>query len=162
MKKQNCWEFKGCGKGPAASNVCIAAKEHKFNGLHGGMSAGRACWVVAGTGRDAPISGKFAIALKDCLRCDFFKLVETEEQGSETGFSATKLGMMKMLESKQFFLQNAPLADKSEKIDPHLRNEFVQEVNKLMQGGKGTSRAVIEESPTEVMRSASKADNKGR
>ena len=152
MKKQNCWEFKQCGRGPTAKNDCAASKERMFNGLHGGMNAGRVCWVVAGTGGGTPVSGMFAIALKDCLRCDFFKLVETEEQGSESGFSATKLGMSKMLESKKFFLQNASADLKSEQIDPHLRNEFVQEVNKITQEKKDTARGLIEEFATEVAR----------
>jgi hypothetical protein len=161
VKKQNCWEFKQCGRGPDRKNDCAVAKEHMFNGLHGGMNAGRACWVVAGTGGGGPATGTFAIVSRDCLRCDFFKQVEIDELGSVTGFSVSKLGMMKMLGSKKPFLQNALAAGKHEQIDPHLRNEFVQEINKITSGKIDTSKELKEEFAREVARLSSSSHKKG-
>jgi|GEM_PF-1015986 hypothetical protein len=161
MKKQNCWEFKRCGRGPDGKNDCTVARDHMFNGVHEGMNGGRACWAVAGTGGNAPASGTFAIVLRDCLlRCDFFKLVETEERGSEMGFSATILGMQKMIGSKKTFSQNAPAALKSEQIDLSLRNEFAQEINSIASGKSDISGELIEEFSREVERMSSNTNKK--
>ena len=39
--KQNCWEFKGCGREPGGENIadcgiCPASIEEKLDGIHGG------------------------------------------------------------------------------------------------------------------------------
>jgi hypothetical protein len=159
MKKYNCWEVKRCGRGPAGKNNCVVVKDGTFNGIHGGVNAGRACWVVAGTGGEAPASGAFAVVLKDCLRCDFFKLVQAEEQGSETGFSATRLGMLKILQGNKHG-QDASTAPGSAEIDPHLRKEFVQEVDKVMSGKNDMASELIEEFAKEVKLLSSKTDKK--
>ncbi len=158
MNKQNCWEFKRCGRGPAGKNDCPAAKDRMFNGVHGGVNAGRACWMAAGTSGDAPPSGTYAVVLRDCLRCDFFRLVQADEQGSETGFSATKLGMLKNLPGKKPAQKTATTSGGGP-IDPHLREEFAQEVNKVMSGKKDTAKELIEEFAKEVERLSSQ---KGR
>jgi hypothetical protein len=160
VKKQNCWEFKHCGRGPAGKKDCAAANDDMFNGLHGGTNAGRACWVVAGTCGGVPATGMFAIVSRDCLRCDFFKLVENDEQGLETGFSVSKLGMMRMLGSKKPFLQNGSMALKVERIEPHLQNEFAQEVNKIALKKSDASRDLIEEFAEEVALLSSNTDKK--
>jgi len=156
MKKQNCWEFKLCGRGPNGKNDCPAVKDHIFNGVHGGLNAGRACWVVAGTLGDAKPAGFFAKTLKDCLRCAFFKAVEADEQISKTGFSVTRLGMLKMPRSRESDAQATFMDHKSQQIDQHLRNEFVQEVNNISSKKHSTSKEVIKEFAREVERLSSK------
>lgn len=84
MDKINCWEYKKCGREPGGENVdklgvCIAAKEHAVNGIHGGKNGGRACWAIAGTLCEDEVQGTFARKFQDCIRCDFFKKVMEEE-----------------------------------------------------------------------------------
>lgn len=81
--KKNCWEIMNCGRGPDNENgdVCPAAKETRLNSIHGGINAGRACWVVAGTLCDVGVpSGKFAEKMESCLVCPFYRLVRSEEK----------------------------------------------------------------------------------
>ena len=82
--KQNCWEFKKCGRGPGGAKVselgvCTAAVEKKVNGVHGGINGGRACWVVAGTLCGGKVQGTYANKLATCMTCEFYKLVVKEE-----------------------------------------------------------------------------------
>jgi hypothetical protein len=84
MQKQNCWEFKNCGReyGGARSiemGVCQAATERRINGVHGGLNGGRACWVVAGTLCGGQVQGSFATKLANCKECDFYNVVSSEE-----------------------------------------------------------------------------------
>jgi hypothetical protein len=83
MSKQNCWEFKNCGREPGGlkskeMGVCPAAIESKFDQINEGKCAGRACWVVAGTFCGGKIQGTFAHKLTSCMRCEFYKQVEKE------------------------------------------------------------------------------------
>ena len=80
---QNCWEYKNCGRQPNGRKVlvlgvCPAAQDMSFDGLNGGMAAGRICWAVAGTYCGGRIQGTFAEKLPDCMNCSFFKLVKRE------------------------------------------------------------------------------------
>lgn len=82
--KQNCWEYKQCGREPGGSKVqelgvCPAAIESKLNGVHNGKNSGRTCWVVAGTYCKGKIQGAFAKKFKDCMNCEFYKAVKEEE-----------------------------------------------------------------------------------
>lgn len=84
MKKQNCWEFKKCGREPNGARVselgvCPAAMEARLDGVHGGLNSGRTCWVVAGTFCKGEVQGTFAQKFKNCSQCDFYKLLRTEE-----------------------------------------------------------------------------------
>jgi hypothetical protein len=86
MEKLNCWEFKGCGRELAGCNsakegVCPASVDIRLEGVHNGICAGRACWVVAGTMCEDRVMGTFAQKYKDCTRCDFYQAV-LEEEGS--------------------------------------------------------------------------------
>ncbi len=83
--KQNCWEFKECGreiggKNVAELGVCSAYEEPRLNGVHGGRNAGRSCWVIAGTFCGDKVQGTFAEKEKTCLVCDFYKMVRKEEK----------------------------------------------------------------------------------
>ncbi|MBU0730747.1 MAG: hypothetical protein KKE17_06240 [Proteobacteria bacterium] len=101
-KKSNCWEFKKCGResgGAKASElgVCAAATEKRLDGVHGGINAGRACWVVAGTFCGGKVQGLFARKYDTCKECDFYKLVIKENFDS---FEVT-LSLMNKLRKKK-------------------------------------------------------------
>jgi len=98
MPKQNCWEHKKCGRQPGGHRaqelgVCPAATNQDLHNTHGGQSAGRACWVVAGSLCGGKVQGTYATKLLNCWRCDFMNLVKQEEDASQIGFSHTRLGM---------------------------------------------------------------------
>ena len=83
--RQNCWEFKKCGREPggvkaAERGVCPASLDTNLDGLNFGKNGGRICWAVAGTfcGEVEP-EGDFARQLLSCMDCDFFKKVQAEE-----------------------------------------------------------------------------------
>ncbi len=83
-KKLNCWEFKRCGREVGGSKVfdfglCPAATEQRLDGIHDGMNAGRACWVIAGTLCEGELQGTFAKKFKNCRKCDFYIKVMDEE-----------------------------------------------------------------------------------
>ncbi len=82
--KQDCWEFKNCGREPegakvAELGVCPAAIDISSDGLNGGKNAGRVCWAVAGTFCGGKVQGSFAQKQLSCMTCDFFKKVKEEE-----------------------------------------------------------------------------------
>ena len=82
--KQNCWEFKKCGREPGGTKVnelgvCPASTEQNMNGIHEGKNSGRACWVIAGTYCKGEVQGNYAKKLKNCMECDFYKKVKSEE-----------------------------------------------------------------------------------
>ncbi len=84
MKRLNCWEFKKCGRQPKGEHVhdlgiCPAATESKLHGVHHGVNAGRACWVVSGTFCNAEVQGTFAKKFNNCYRCDFYTHVKEQE-----------------------------------------------------------------------------------
>lgn len=86
MEKQNCWEYKKCGREPGGSKVaelgeCSAATEKRVDGIHGGMNGGRACWVISGTLCGGKVQGTFAGKLSNCLACEFYKTVQNDEKG---------------------------------------------------------------------------------
>jgi hypothetical protein len=98
MPKQNCWEYKKCGRQPGGSRaeelgVCPASTHHDLHSTHGGQNAGRACWVVAGSLCGGKIQGTYATKLLNCWRCDFMNMVKKEEDATQLGFSHTRLGM---------------------------------------------------------------------
>ena len=84
MSKQNCWEFKKCGREPGGAKVaefgaCPAALDGRANGVHGGRNGGRACWVLTGTFCGGKIQGTFAAKLANCMDCEFYKTVAAVE-----------------------------------------------------------------------------------
>jgi hypothetical protein len=84
MKKLNCWEVKKCERFPGGSKekdlgVCPAATEKRLNDIHGGINAGRACWVVANSLCDGKVQGSFATKFGNCKTCDFYTYVKKEE-----------------------------------------------------------------------------------
>jgi len=81
-KRINCWEYKKCGYGPKGENgnrTCPTVNEIRLDGVHNGVRAGRACWVVAGTFCNGQIQGQFAQKYTTCMNCDFYQKVLDEE-----------------------------------------------------------------------------------
>jgi hypothetical protein len=84
MRRLNCWEFMKCGREPDGKNagkdgVCPVALEERLDGVHGGVNAGRACWVVAGSLCGGKPRGTFAQKYLDCKKCSFYLKVREEE-----------------------------------------------------------------------------------
>jgi hypothetical protein len=84
MAKKNCWEVKKCGREPGGAKatelgICHATTELKLNGVNEGKNAGRTCWGVTGTLCGGKVQGSFAAKMSNCLECDFYKEVKTEE-----------------------------------------------------------------------------------
>ncbi|HEY3296776.1 MAG TPA: hypothetical protein VGL38_15195 [bacterium] len=84
MAKQNCWEFKKCGRETGGAKVaelglCPAASEARTQGLNGGKNGGRACWALTGTLCGGKVQGSFALKMDNCMACDFYKQVAREE-----------------------------------------------------------------------------------
>ena len=82
--KLNCWQVKKCGREPggakeAQMGTCPAATETAVNGINGGKNGGRACWALAGTLCGGKLQGTFAQKMANCLKCDFYQQVATEE-----------------------------------------------------------------------------------
>ena len=80
----NCWEYMLCGREPGGTRVkefgvCPAASDERFNGIHRGLNAGRACWVATGSYRKESSGCIFAEATNNCRSCDFYKIVKGEE-----------------------------------------------------------------------------------
>jgi hypothetical protein len=82
--KQNCWEFKKCGREPGGAKsvelgVCPAATDARLDGTNSGRNGGRACWVISGTLCGGQLQGTFAAKVGNCLKCEFYQLVGQEE-----------------------------------------------------------------------------------
>ena len=84
MSKLNCWEFKKCGREPGGAKVselgvCPVPIEVRTNGKNAGKNGGRVCWAVSGTLCGGKVQGTHAAKLGNCLNCEFFKLVASEQ-----------------------------------------------------------------------------------
>ena len=84
---QNCWDFKKCGRQPGGNKaadlgVCLASIDVKADGLNGGRNGGRICWALTGTLCGGKVQGTFAQKLANCMDCEFYRLIQTE-QGKE-------------------------------------------------------------------------------
>ncbi len=89
IKKLNCWEFSKCGREPAGKRVdelgvCPAAVDTSFDTINSGKNGGRVCWAIAGTFCEGRIQGAFADKRKSCVNCEFFKMVNSEDETDET------------------------------------------------------------------------------
>ena len=97
--KLNCWEFKKCGRQPEGLHVhdlglCPASLEEGLDGVHDGVNAGRACWVVAGTLCKGETQGTFAEKFQNCEQCDFYAKVRDEEYPNFK-YSSTLIGKLR-------------------------------------------------------------------
>lgn len=99
MKRVNCWEFKKCGRELGGDKtvelgICPASMNTALDGVHNGISAGRACWAVVGTMCEGEVQGSFVRKYKDCGLCDFYNKVK-EEEGDNFLLTIDLLGMIK-------------------------------------------------------------------
>lgn len=90
MAKQNCWEFKKCGREPGGAKtnelgVCPATTEKRTDGMNGGKNGGRACWAITGTLCGGKSQGTFATKVGNCLKCEFYQAVGAEEGPNQEG-----------------------------------------------------------------------------
>jgi CRP-like cAMP-binding protein/tRNA A-37 threonylcarbamoyl transferase component Bud32 len=88
MKRQNCWEYRQCGRQPEGKNIarlgpCPAASDTSYDGINSGKNGGRICWAVAGTFCDGKVQGTYAEKRESCMECPFFKLVQKDEGSGE-------------------------------------------------------------------------------
>jgi hypothetical protein len=86
MKKNNCWEYKKCGREPGGAKadelgVCPSTEEKRLDGKHGGKNAGRTCWVIAGSLCGGKVQGTHVEKYVHCMNCDFYKSVRKDESG---------------------------------------------------------------------------------
>ncbi len=84
LPRRNCWEYLECGREPGGRNadslgICPATQNQAADGIHGGKNAGRVCWATSGTLCGGQVQGSFACKIKNCMLCDFYKVVQTEE-----------------------------------------------------------------------------------
>jgi serine/threonine protein phosphatase PrpC len=118
--KINCWEYMQCGREPGGDQadrlgVCPAADNPAFNGLNQGKSAGRSCWLVAGTFCNDQIQGSFARKQESCKNCEFYKKIHGKEgvTGLELGptriAAHTHAGIVKNLNEDRYLVR--PLTD---------------------------------------------------
>ncbi len=86
MNKQNCWEYKKCGREPGGISVddegiCPAAIETRTHGINGGTNGGRTCWAVTGTHCGGIKQVSLASKLITCTQdCKFYHKVQEDEQ----------------------------------------------------------------------------------
>ncbi len=87
--KKNCWEVKLCGRCATilVDDACPVCKATKLNGVNGGFNGGRACWTIPKTKCDGITQGSFSSKLRNCVVCDFYKMVKEEEKESFELFS---------------------------------------------------------------------------
>lgn len=62
--KVQCWDFKKCGHDKDHS--CLAVTQ----------SAGRSCWLVAGTLNGGKVLCQHAATIGDCKSCDFYSNIK--------------------------------------------------------------------------------------
>jgi hypothetical protein len=82
MPKQNCWEFKQCGRekeNGGGNGICPAVTETVADGVNSGTNGGRICWAIAGTYCDGTVQGTYAHKVTSCLMCEFYMRVKGEE-----------------------------------------------------------------------------------
>ncbi len=116
VSKLNCWEFKKCGRQPGGQKsqefgVCPAATLKKYHGVHDGSNGGRACWAIAGSYCGGHKQGVYAQKMLNCLRCDFFNVVKSEEEREMHGFVVTPIGMYLYLRQRLNGRTNGVLHD---------------------------------------------------
>ena len=64
MAKIQCWDFKKCGRDKDKSCPAVV------------QSAGRMCWLVAGTLCGGKVQGTHAEKIGNCKSCDFYGQVK--------------------------------------------------------------------------------------
>lgn len=68
--------------------VCAVCEYMKFDGLNGGVGAGRACWMVPHAA--AVAEGRSVACARRCYTCEFYKRVVFEQE-EDTRFKYTSI-----------------------------------------------------------------------
>jgi hypothetical protein len=84
IARLNCWEFFNCGRelgGVKAYEfgVCPASTDVRFDNIHYGTNAGRACWVIPGSMCHGQTQGDFRNKFRTCAVCEFYTEVKKKE-----------------------------------------------------------------------------------
>lgn len=84
MNKQNCWEYKQCGREPdgaktAELGICPVALEARATGINGGHMGGRSCWAISQSLCGGKVQGDYLGKLGACMSCPFYKQMVREE-----------------------------------------------------------------------------------
>lgn len=92
MKKLNCWEFNDCGREPDGlmtpiCGECKVPQAMKYDGINGGVAAGRACWMVLNSICRLERKSQNRVSCHDCA---FYKRVIFEEENVSFKFSSVK------------------------------------------------------------------------
>lgn len=87
MATMNCWQYKKCGREPGGQKalelgICSASIEKRVNGINHGVNGGRACWAITGTLCGGKVQGTFAAKLANCMQCEFYQAVGSEEEAN--------------------------------------------------------------------------------
>lgn len=82
-KKLNCWEYNNCGREKNGIMVpihgeCPVSTTMKYDGLNGGVGAGRVCWLAS----KSKCHLKSSTVQKNCRNCSFYKRVMFEQEDS--------------------------------------------------------------------------------
>lgn len=80
MRKQNCWEFKKCGRQLGGENVkelgiCPAYDFSDADGFCDGTNGGRACAYIQGTFCGGKAKGNRKDKNEECAKCKFYKML---------------------------------------------------------------------------------------
>lgn len=84
MNKQNCWEYRKCGREKNGINVkisgaCPVASEGSAHGLNEGKNGGRMCWVVSDICCDGKVRCSNGDVKDPCFSCEFrYKVIREE------------------------------------------------------------------------------------
>jgi conjugal transfer pilus assembly protein TrbC len=143
VAKINCWEFKKCNR--TAERVlpgvrpCPVVTAAEYDGVHDGVMAGRACWVVAGSMCGGKTQGEFAAKFDNCKTCGFFRLVKEQEERPGSSFVATPHGMTIYLKLRKsgfsrrilsgliaFVISTAALTAVSAELDQNSVNKIIE------------------------------------
>lgn len=89
MARQNCWEFKKCGRQPGGENVakdgvCPAAVFELADGFCEGKNGGRACSYIIGTlcSKDVCKIDDVLEKQRICSECEFYRQLK-KDHGNE-------------------------------------------------------------------------------
>jgi len=80
--KLNCWEFRNCGMEPGGifarvREECPVPRMMKYDGVNGGVGAGRACWTVTASElKNGSVVCRRSGRL--CINCEFYLRVQRE------------------------------------------------------------------------------------
>ena len=92
-----------CGRCPGGHKasgvgVCPVSVHEELHGIHDGINAGRACWVIDNSHCPDEMRDTSSKKFAGCWKCDFFHKVKAEERSSRHGFIETYREMKKALD----------------------------------------------------------------